>query len=74
MHPRSQLRGVGTQLIEPVLRRADEDRMPCYLQTSDPANVAYYERFGFAVTQPAIVTVPDGHRYIGMHRSAAPRP
>jgi GNAT superfamily N-acetyltransferase len=75
VHPRSQRRGVGTQLIEPVLRRADEDRMPCYLQTSDPANVAYYERFGFAVTQPAIVTVPDGHLYIGMHRSAAaPRP
>lgn len=76
VHPRSQRRGVGTQLIEPVLQRADEDRMPCYLQTSDPANVAYYERFGFTVTQSAIVTDPGGHPYIGMlHRSPpAPRP
>lgn len=46
-HPR---RGVGGKPVAHGPERARDDDAPCYLQTSDPANVAYYERFGFAVT------------------------
>jgi ribosomal protein S18 acetylase RimI-like enzyme len=70
VHPRAQRRGVGGRLMAAGLDRADAAGLPCYLQTSDPANIAYYERFGFTVTQPAIETYPDGPTYIGMRRPA----
>ena len=42
--------------------------MPCHLHTSDPANIAYYGRFGFEVSQPAIEVFAHGPHYIGMTR------
>lgn len=71
VHPRAQRRGIGARLMEPGLAGADAAGLPCYLQTSDPANVAYYQRFGFEVIQPAIETIPGGHTYIGMLRPVA---
>jgi GNAT superfamily N-acetyltransferase len=71
IHPRAQRRGVGTRLMEPGLTLADEAGLPCYLQTSDPANVGYYQRFGFEVVQPAIEPFPAGPTYIGMNRPPA---
>lgn len=68
VQPRGQRRGIGAALITPALALADAAGLPCYLQTSDPANVGYYQRFGFEVSQPAIETVPGGHTYIGMTR------
>jgi ribosomal protein S18 acetylase RimI-like enzyme len=66
--PRAQRRGAGTRLVMPALARADQDGVACHLHTSDPANVGYYQRFGFAVSQPAITVFADGPRYIGMTR------
>ncbi len=45
--PPMQGRGVGTQLIQPGLRRADAEGLPCYLDTQNDRNVRFYERFGF---------------------------
>lgn len=42
--------GIGTLLLRAGLERADADGAPVYLETMNPANVAYYTRFGFAVT------------------------
>jgi ribosomal protein S18 acetylase RimI-like enzyme len=70
--PRAQRRGVGTLLMTPVLATADDAGLPCYLQTSDPANIDYYRRFGFEVSQPAIEVFTDGPAYIGMTRPASP--
>jgi ribosomal protein S18 acetylase RimI-like enzyme len=42
-------RGYGLGLLADNLRLIDEARMPCYLEASNPANVALYERHGFAV-------------------------
>ncbi|PTL58662.1 GNAT family N-acetyltransferase [Paraconexibacter algicola] len=39
--------GVGSRLLEQGVARADADRMPCWLEASDPDNVRLYERFGF---------------------------
>jgi len=74
VHPRAQRRGVGTRLMTPALARADQAGLPCYLQTSDPANVEYYRRFGFEVSQPAIEVFPDGPAYLGMTRLPTRRP
>ena len=44
-------RGVGTALLEPMLAVADDDGLPCYLETQKEANIAYYRRFGFEETE-----------------------
>jgi len=42
-------RGYGLGLLAGNLRRIDDARMPAYLEASNPANVALYERHGFEV-------------------------
>jgi GNAT superfamily N-acetyltransferase len=74
VRPEAQRQGHGTALIEPVLARADREGVDCRLETSDPANVAYYERFGFTVVDPALRLVPDGPTHVSMHRPPAGRP
>lgn len=51
-------RGAAAALLEPVLARADEEDVPAYLESSKLSNVAYYERFGFEVTEE--ITLPGG--------------
>ncbi|MFQ5515878.1 MAG: GNAT family N-acetyltransferase [Myxococcota bacterium] len=48
--PSFQGRGVGGALIDPILRRCDASGVAAYLESSNPANVPYYQRFGFEVT------------------------
>ena len=48
--PSFQGRGIGGALIDPILRRCDASGVAAYLESSNPENVLYYERFGFEVT------------------------
>ena len=41
--------GYGKALMESGLARADAEWAPAYLESSNPDNVPYYERFGFEV-------------------------
>lgn len=43
-------RGVGAAMIDPVVARCDAEGLGAYLESSKPANVPYYERFGFRAT------------------------
>jgi ribosomal protein S18 acetylase RimI-like enzyme len=45
--PEARGQGLGRALLEPIMNRADESRLPCYLETAQPDNVAFYERLGF---------------------------
>jgi GNAT superfamily N-acetyltransferase len=47
--PPRQGQGVGGSLIQPVLARADEAGLPCYLETQKTINVPFYQRHGFDV-------------------------
>ncbi len=49
--PDQQGRGIGSALLAPGLRLADEDGLPCYLESSKEANVAFYARHGFVVRE-----------------------
>jgi ribosomal protein S18 acetylase RimI-like enzyme len=47
--PAAQGRGIGSALVRSGLARADAAGAPVVLLTSNPANVAFYERHGFEV-------------------------
>ncbi|KAL1839040.1 hypothetical protein VTJ49DRAFT_1904 [Mycothermus thermophilus] len=47
--PGSQGRGYAARLLRDVMARADAENRPMYLESSSPANNAYYEKFGFRV-------------------------
>ncbi|AYF78064.1 N-acetyltransferase [Nocardia yunnanensis] len=48
--------GYGQALLRSRLDRCDAYGVPAYLESSKPANVPYYERFGFDVTGTLDVT------------------
>lgn len=68
VRPEHQRHGLGSRLVEPVLERADRDGVVCRLETSDPANVGFYERFGFEVVGPALSVLAGGPDLIAMRR------
>jgi ribosomal protein S18 acetylase RimI-like enzyme len=47
--PARQGQGVGSRLLQPILGRADATGLPCYTETDNPRNVAFYRRHGFEV-------------------------
>jgi ribosomal protein S18 acetylase RimI-like enzyme len=47
--PAFQGQGHGRALLQPTLDRADSDGLPCYLETTQPNNVSFYQRLGFQV-------------------------
>jgi GNAT superfamily N-acetyltransferase len=51
IRPESQRKGYGSALIEPGLALADEQGMPCYLETQRESNIPFYRRFGFELTK-----------------------
>ena len=63
---RRNLSGLGSALINQMLRRIDEDALPAFLDTSEPDNLGYYERFGLLVTAES--TLPNGIPLWGMTR------
>lgn len=57
VEPIQQRKGYGSELMQPILNRCDRghqrcaygDRLPAYLESSNPANIPFYERHGFEV-------------------------
>jgi ribosomal protein S18 acetylase RimI-like enzyme len=50
VEPEQQGRGLGGALMQPILQRADAERLPCYLETHHESNVRLYQRHGFEIT------------------------
>lgn len=55
--PEHQRRGIGSALLRPTLERCDAEEMPAYLETQREANLPYYGRFGFELTER--IALPD---------------
>lgn len=60
--------GFGAALMRSRLQRCDAEGAPAYLESSNPDNVPYYNRFGFEVTGQ--IVVPDGPTLWPMWRPA----
>lgn len=56
--PSRQGQGIGSALLQPVLKRADADGLCCYLDTSSPRALRLYERNGFEIRAEA--DIPGG--------------
>ena len=60
--------GCGHALMRSRLDRCDAEHAPAYLESSNPDNIAYYNRFGFEVTGE--IVMPDGPTLWPMWRAA----
>jgi hypothetical protein len=47
--PHAQRCGLGRMMIETKLHEFDAENVPCYLETSNPKNLLYYQKFGFCM-------------------------
>ena len=47
--PAYQGQGIGGLLIQPILQKADKEGLPCYLETSTPGAVRFYQKYGFEI-------------------------
>jgi ribosomal protein S18 acetylase RimI-like enzyme len=45
--PAHKRQGIGSALLQPLLDKADAQKMPVYLETHDENNVAYYQKHRF---------------------------
>jgi GNAT superfamily N-acetyltransferase len=67
VEPERHGQGIGTALLRPRLQRADREGLPCYLETTQPANVPFYQGLGFRVAVDRVE--PDsGLRVVTMRR------
>ncbi len=46
-----QKKGYSKSLIEPFIDYTDVNEFPCYLETHNTSNIAYYKRFGFELVE-----------------------
>ena len=54
VEPAAQGLGLGRALLAPVLEEARRDRLPCYLETAQPRNIAFYQHLGFRVLRDIV--------------------
>jgi ribosomal protein S18 acetylase RimI-like enzyme len=57
IEPHLRGKGLGSALLTGALSRCDQEHMPAYLESSNSANVALYQRFGFE----ALGVIRAGH-------------
>jgi GNAT superfamily N-acetyltransferase len=72
VRPEMQGRGIGTELLRPILDRCDREGLPAYLEATCERNAALYERLGFERGQEfSVLGCPP---LLPMLREPAPQP
>jgi GNAT superfamily N-acetyltransferase len=57
--PAHKKQGVGSALLQPVVEKADIEKMPIYLETHDVRNVDYYRRMDFQLVGSSTIPKSD---------------
>lgn len=70
VRPDLQRAGRGTALVEAALALVDAGGGPSYLETTNPQNAAYYERFGYRRFREPVPLSPAGPAIVAMLRPA----
>ncbi len=61
VEPARQGQGIGSRLIAPVLQRAQDASLPCYLETMTELDVAFYRKNGFRVAREVDLSADEVH-------------
>lgn len=69
--PTVQRRGVASALLSLMVKQADEQGVSVFLETSNPPNIALYQKFGFSVVDQA-TPLANGPTVFAMLRPASP--
>lgn len=65
--PAYQRQGIGSLLLQPIIKQADKEGLPCYLETSTEEGVRFYQRLGFEVVRTG--GIPEEIKFWTMKRS-----
>jgi ribosomal protein S18 acetylase RimI-like enzyme len=63
VNPERQGQGLGSQLLQTVIRQAGTQCLPCYLDTQNPRNVPFYQQYGFRQVSETTISGSDVHVY-----------
>lgn len=55
VEPQFQGEGLGSALLEPILKEADTKKQSCYLETAKEKNIAFYQKHAFHVVNKAFL-------------------
>jgi ribosomal protein S18 acetylase RimI-like enzyme len=64
--PARQGQGLGSTLMHHALQRCDADKVPAYLESSNPRNISLYQRHGFEI--PGTIQVGSSPPLVPMLR------
>jgi GNAT superfamily N-acetyltransferase len=53
-HPDHQGKGLGGELLKPILQKADEENVAVYLECSNPRSLDFYDKHGFRVIEEIV--------------------
>jgi len=70
VEPALQGRGLGGELIAPMIQRARREGAPSYVETEQPRNVAFYRRQGFELIIDGQAAGTTGVRFWTFHQGA----
>jgi GNAT superfamily N-acetyltransferase len=71
--PEYQGQGLGSELLRPVLAQADDLGQACYLETTNPRAVPFYQKHGFHIAHHSELG-PGGPDFWGLLRNPAAIP
>ncbi len=61
--PAHQKQGLGSLLMQPVLTQADTHHLPCYLETSNEHNIAFYQKHSFRLVGEEVIEKSNVHTW-----------